>query len=256
MIRPRFHLESGRPCTNCPFPLRYCSTWTAPWPIRRRTWPSRSTKRSNTMAGSPCLSSRSGLSFHTAASALIRLGFGMPPEAPGFEERRQYLLKVYEEHLCRETRLFDGIPEVLDTLDARGIGWGVVTNKPAWLTDPLMQGLDLATRTPAIVSGDTLHPPQTASGADSVCLQTAAAANDRLLVCRGRGTRHAGRTGRRLPHHRGRRSATSIRKTLSRTGTAISISTTRKTCSAFCGRRPMTAEFWGFPNAETPPGSA
>ncbi len=87
--------------------------------------------------------------------ALIRLGFGMPPEAPGFEERRQYLLKVYEEHLCRETRLFDGIPEVLDTLDARGIGWGVVTNKPAWLTDPLMQGLDLATRTPAIVSGDT-----------------------------------------------------------------------------------------------------
>lgn len=87
--------------------------------------------------------------------ALIRLGFGMQPDEPGFEERRQHLLKIYESHLCRETRLFDGMPVVLDALEDQGIGWGVVTNKPAWLTDPLMQGLNLATRTPAIVSGDT-----------------------------------------------------------------------------------------------------
>ena len=87
--------------------------------------------------------------------ALIRLGFGLEPEDPGFEDYRQHLLRVYQDNLCRETRLFDGMPEVLETLERRGIPWGVVTNKPAWLTDPLMSALGLTARTPAIVSGDT-----------------------------------------------------------------------------------------------------
>lgn len=87
--------------------------------------------------------------------ALIRLGFDMQPEQAGFEQRRQHLLDVYLNNLCRETRLFDGMPEVLERLDQAGILWGVVTNKPGWLTDPLMAQLALDERTPAIVSGDT-----------------------------------------------------------------------------------------------------
>jgi N-acetyl-D-muramate 6-phosphate phosphatase len=87
--------------------------------------------------------------------ALIRLGFDMQPEQSGFEERRQYLLQVYLDNLCRETRLFDGMAEVLDRLERQHIAWGIVTNKPAWLTDPLMAQMQLQTRTPAIVSGDT-----------------------------------------------------------------------------------------------------
>lgn len=87
--------------------------------------------------------------------ALIRLGFGMQPDQPGFEERRQHLLQVYLDNLCRETRLFDGMAEVLQHLESNAIAWGVVTNKPAWLTDPLMQQLQLHLRTRAIVSGDT-----------------------------------------------------------------------------------------------------
>lgn len=87
--------------------------------------------------------------------ALIRLGFQLQPEQDGFEQRRQFLLQVYLDNLCRETRLFDGMEQVLDRLEGSGIAWGVVTNKPAWLTDPLMQQLGLDLRTPAIVSGDT-----------------------------------------------------------------------------------------------------
>ncbi|RMG35787.1 MAG: HAD family hydrolase [Gammaproteobacteria bacterium] len=87
--------------------------------------------------------------------ALIRLGFGMEPDDPGFEERRAHLLQVYQDNLCRETRLFEGMPEVLDELERRQIRWGIVTNKPSWLTEPLVQALGLAERTPAIVSGDT-----------------------------------------------------------------------------------------------------
>ena len=87
--------------------------------------------------------------------ALIRLGFGLEPEQPGFEERRQYLLKIYLENICRQTRLFPGMERVLETLAERGIPWGIVTNKPAWLTDPLMERLPLPSPPACCVSGDT-----------------------------------------------------------------------------------------------------
>ncbi len=87
--------------------------------------------------------------------ALTQLGFGIPPEAPGFEERRRFLLDVYAENLCRETALFAGMAEVLSGLEARAVRWGIVTNKPAWLTDPLMAAMRLDGRAGCIVSGDT-----------------------------------------------------------------------------------------------------
>ncbi|MEJ2308042.1 MAG: HAD-IA family hydrolase [Gammaproteobacteria bacterium] len=87
--------------------------------------------------------------------ALIRLGFGMESGDEGFEERRQFLLDVYKDNLFRHTTLFDGIAELLDNLDRRAIPWGIVTNKPAWLTDPLMQAMRFTERTDCIVSGDT-----------------------------------------------------------------------------------------------------
>ncbi len=37
-----------------------------------------------------------------------------------------------------------------------GLPWGVVTNKPGWLTDPLLQHLGLAQRACCVVSGDTV----------------------------------------------------------------------------------------------------
>lgn len=88
--------------------------------------------------------------------ALIRAGFQIEPGHPKFEIYRQDLLAVYLENIARETRLFPGMPEVLERLEGRGIAWGVVTNKPSWLTDPLMQALNLGTRAACIISGDTL----------------------------------------------------------------------------------------------------
>ena len=87
--------------------------------------------------------------------ALIRLGFGLAPDAPGFEERRQFLLDVYADNLCRETGLFPGMAAVLAGLEAQRIPWGVVTNKPAWLTDPLIVAMQLDRRAGCVVSGDT-----------------------------------------------------------------------------------------------------
>ena len=88
--------------------------------------------------------------------ALIELGFGIDPQHPDFEPLRKQLLDLYEANIAVHTRLFPGMDEVLDTLEQRGIRWGIVTNKPAWLTEPLLDALALGSRAACIVSGDTL----------------------------------------------------------------------------------------------------
>jgi N-acetyl-D-muramate 6-phosphate phosphatase len=90
------------------------------------------------------------------ARGLIRLGFGLEPGHAGFESLRRRLLEVYQDRLGQDTHLFPGIPELLEALEQRGLNWGVVTNKPAWLTDPLMDTLGLSGRAACVVSGDTL----------------------------------------------------------------------------------------------------
>ena len=87
--------------------------------------------------------------------ALIRLGFGIEPDHPEFESLRREFLDIYEHNLARGTSLFPGMSETLDRLEQEQIAWGIVTNKPAWLTDPLLEELDLTRRAACIVSGDT-----------------------------------------------------------------------------------------------------
>jgi len=88
--------------------------------------------------------------------ALVSLGFGIEPEHPEFEPLRQQLLEIYASGIANKTRLFPGMAELLDFIESAGMNWGVVTNKPAWLTNPLLDALQLSRRTVSIVSGDTL----------------------------------------------------------------------------------------------------
>lgn len=87
---------------------------------------------------------------------LTRLGFaGKVPESD-IEPLRQRFLALYRERVADESRLFDGFEAVLEWIEARGIPWGIVTNKPEWLTHPLLEGLDLAHRAAVVIGGDTL----------------------------------------------------------------------------------------------------
>jgi len=89
-------------------------------------------------------------------TALLQLGFGTDLPKNEFDRLRDYFLDVYRCNITRGTRLFPGMTELLEAIESRGLNWGVVTNKPAWLTDPLMAELDLARRAITVVSGDTL----------------------------------------------------------------------------------------------------
>ena len=89
------------------------------------------------------------------AIAITRLGFGLEPEHPDFAPLRERLLQIYLDNIARETRVFPGMSDLLDTIESQGMNWGVVTNKPARFTEPLMEALDLSARAACIVSGDT-----------------------------------------------------------------------------------------------------
>jgi len=89
------------------------------------------------------------------APRLIRLGFG-EPGADRYESLRTRFLEFYRAALAVHTRLFEGFDRVLDSLEHAGLRWGIVTNKPGWLTGPLLAELGLAARCGCVVSGDTL----------------------------------------------------------------------------------------------------
>lgn len=90
------------------------------------------------------------------APALLKLGFGIEPQDARFSEMRTRYLAIYRQNLMEETRLFHGMAGVLDAFDARKLPWGIVTNKPGWLTEPLLELAGLSKRVACLVSGDTI----------------------------------------------------------------------------------------------------
>ncbi len=65
-------------------------------------------------------------------------------------------LDAYESILGRHCVLFDGIAGMLDALDADGVRWGIVTNKPYYLAEPLIPMLGWADRCAVLIGGDSL----------------------------------------------------------------------------------------------------
>lgn len=91
---------------------------------------------------------------------LLDVGFQLTPEDANFKPMREEYLALYTDNLCRLTCLFEGMAKTLEELEQRGLAWGVVTNKPARFTDPLMVALGLSERAASIISGDTCAHPK------------------------------------------------------------------------------------------------
>ena len=87
--------------------------------------------------------------------AMIRRGFPGADEAL-VETLLPRFLELYASEIATHTRTFPGVDALLDTLEARAIPWGVVTNKPGWLARALLGELTLAHRCAALVTGDCL----------------------------------------------------------------------------------------------------
>jgi phosphoglycolate phosphatase len=92
--------------------------------------------------------------------ALVELGFHINREDPRFPDLRAEFLDLYSKSLADKTRLFPGAEELLSRLDERRLPWGIVTNKLARLTEPVVSALGLAGRARCVVSGDTTDRPK------------------------------------------------------------------------------------------------
>jgi N-acetyl-D-muramate 6-phosphate phosphatase len=91
----------------------------------------------------------------SGARGLLKAGFDVTPESEGYEALRGRFLALYEENLCIDTRVFDGIPGLLMAIEARGLPWGIVTNKAKRYTEPLLRKLGVDARAACVVSGDS-----------------------------------------------------------------------------------------------------
>jgi len=89
------------------------------------------------------------------ARGMLGIAFEMTPEHPEFEAMKEEFFVNYERCMTERTRIFDGVVELITSLDAQGVAWGVVTNKSSRFTDPLTSAMPLFATAKAIVSGNT-----------------------------------------------------------------------------------------------------
>jgi phosphoglycolate phosphatase len=89
------------------------------------------------------------------ARGIIGVGFGITPDHSDYAALREEFLDLYEKNLCRETRLFPGVAEALDAIEARGVNWGIVTNKAERFARPLIALLGYGARAACVIGGDT-----------------------------------------------------------------------------------------------------
>ncbi len=87
--------------------------------------------------------------------SMLQVGLGVGPEHPDFPSLRTRFLDIHRSHLVEQTTFFQGMETALVALEEAGIHWGVVTNKPTFLTQPILARLGLDRRSVTVVSGDT-----------------------------------------------------------------------------------------------------
>lgn len=89
------------------------------------------------------------------SAALVKLAFGEQLEEQTLARLQKRYLEIYQNDLVVNSLLFSEMNELLLKLEKDNIKWGVVTNKPGWLTEPLMEALGLHQRAACIVSSDS-----------------------------------------------------------------------------------------------------
>ncbi|MEX1196929.1 MAG: HAD-IA family hydrolase [Pseudohongiellaceae bacterium] len=86
------------------------------------------------------------------ARALVTLTLGLKPEDADFTRWHQRLLTLYGEQVQHSrATVYDGLNGPLLQLEALGIPWGVVTNKPESFSRTLLDALSLSRRCAVLV---------------------------------------------------------------------------------------------------------
>jgi N-acetyl-D-muramate 6-phosphate phosphatase len=90
------------------------------------------------------------------ALAIIQTAFPDIEDESTLLSLRSRLINYYQQNIVWHTQLYPGMDKLLDQLAKQNIPWGVVSNKPEFLTRDIMQRLSLRYAPSAIIGGDTL----------------------------------------------------------------------------------------------------
>ena len=86
------------------------------------------------------------------ARAMVQLVYPeLDSQDPVFLQHRQRFLDLYAAEIAVDTDLFADMPALLEQLEANQIPWGIVTNKPRWLSEALLKALALEQRCAVLV---------------------------------------------------------------------------------------------------------
>ncbi len=90
------------------------------------------------------------------SAVLIQKAFDIDHNHPQLEPLRQQFLQIYQQNIAIHSRLFTGMDVILNYLKQRQLKWGIITNKPSWLTNPLLKALNFTQDCCCVISGDNL----------------------------------------------------------------------------------------------------
>lgn len=86
------------------------------------------------------------------ARAMVKLVYPeLQVEDPLLQQHRQRFLDSYGAEIAVDTDLFAGMYALLEELEKHEIPWGIVTNKPRWLSEALLKALNLTERCAVLV---------------------------------------------------------------------------------------------------------
>jgi len=94
------------------------------------------------------------------ANGLIALAFGDDINADKHQAIKSHLIDYYQKNIANKSVLFEGLKLALETLESKNIPWGIVTNKPEYLTKALLIELGLYERSGCVVCGDQVTNPK------------------------------------------------------------------------------------------------
>jgi len=91
----------------------------------------------------PLPAERARASVSDGARAMLMLALEVSEDDPRFEPLREDFLARYLAAIGSATRLYAGLDDLLQSLAAQGLGWGIVTNKTRYLTEALLARMAL-----------------------------------------------------------------------------------------------------------------